>query len=294
MLNADHIDALNRKAELDFFTEYNREYHDVEVDDDPYFGINVNSKYYDIENLAATEFVKATPLYISINIQSLQSKFNDLCSLISEFAEKNIDIDVIALQEVWDIRYPELFSIPGYKPLICKTRRGMRGGGVGFYVKDYLNAHILDELSLFENKILESLTIKITYPDNKSVIVTSVYRSNGSLPNVTPSQQMNSFLDMFSELLTLIQNVKIDAYVCMDSNIDLLKLSQQTPTNFLNLILEKGFLPSIAKATRCQNDSKTLIDQILFNKNCTNLNTGTIVSDTSDHFITFIAPPKSS
>jgi len=294
MLNADHIDALNRKAELDFFTEYNREYHDVEVDDNPYFGINVNSKYYDIENLAATEFVKATPLYISINIQSLQSKFNDLCSLISEFAEKNIDIDVIALQEVWDIRYPELFSIPGYKPLICKTRRGMRGGGVGFYVKDYLNAHILDELSLFENKILESLTIKITYPDNKSVIVTSVYRSNGSLPNVTPSQQMNSFLDMFSELLTLIQNVKIDAYICMDSNIDLLKLSQQTPTNFLNLILEKGFLPSIAKATRCQNDSKTLIDQILFNKNCTNLNSGTIVSDTSDHFITFIAPPKSS
>ena len=78
----------------------------------------------------------------------------------------------------------------------------------------------------------------------------------------------------------------------MDSNIDLLKLSQQTPTNFLNLILEKGFLPSIAKATRCQNDSKTLIDQILFNKNCTNLNSGTIVSDTSDHFITFIAPPS--
>jgi hypothetical protein len=59
----------------------------------------------------------------------------------------------------------------------------------------------------------------------------------------------------------------------------------------LILILEKGFLPSIGKATRCQNESKTLIDQILFNKNCTNLNSGTIVSDTSDHFIKFIPPP---
>ncbi len=34
-----------------------------------------------------------------------------------------------------------------------------------------------------------------------------------------------------------------------------------------------------------------LIDQILFNKSCRNLVSGTIVSDTSDHFITFIAPP---
>jgi len=242
MLNADYIDALNRMAELDFFTEYNREYHDVEIDDDPYFGINVNSKFYDLDNLAATEFVKSTPLYISLNIQSLQSKFHELCSLLSEFAEKNIEIDVIALQEVWDIQYPELLSIPGYKPLICKTRRGMRGGGVGFYVKDYLNVNILEELSLFENKILEALTIKISYPDRKSVIVSSVYRSNGSLPNVTPSQQMDRFLDMFSELLTLTQNAKIDAYICMDSNIDLLNLSSADALKFFEFNFRKGLL----------------------------------------------------
>jgi hypothetical protein len=89
---------------------------------------------------------------------------------------------------VWDVRYPELFSLPGYKPLICKLRRGMRGGGVGFYVKDYLNVQILEELSMFENKILEALTIKISYPDNRKVIISSIYRSNGILPNVTPSK----------------------------------------------------------------------------------------------------------
>ncbi len=71
----------------------------------------------------------------------------------------------------------------------------------------------------------------------------------------------------------------------------LLKLNIPNHANFLNLIFEKGFLPSICKATRCQNESKTLIDQILLNKNCENLYSGTIVSDTSDHFITFIAPP---
>jgi hypothetical protein len=66
----------------------------------------------------------------------------------------------------------------------------MRGGGVGFFVKEYLNVQILEEMSLFENKIMESLTIKISYPDNRKVILSSVYRSNGIIHNVTPSQQM--------------------------------------------------------------------------------------------------------
>jgi hypothetical protein len=167
----------------------------------------------------------------------------------------------------------------------------MRGSGVGFYVKEYLNVHILEELSLFENKILEALTIKISYPDNRKVIISSIYRSNGSLPNVTPSQQMDRFLEKFSTLLAQIQNLKVEAYICMDSNIDLLELNIPNHANFLNLVIEKGFLPSICKATRCENESKTLIDQILFNKNCENFYSGTIVSDTSDHFITFIALP---
>jgi hypothetical protein len=42
------------------------------------------------------------------------------------------------------------------------------------------------------------------------------------------------------------------------------------------------------------SSKQTLIDQILFNKNCAYLNSGTIVSDTSDHFMTFIAPPGRS
>jgi hypothetical protein len=147
-------------------------------------------------------------------------------------------------------------------------------------------------MSLFENKIMESLTIKITYPDNRKVILSSVYRSNGIIHNVTPSQQMERFLDKFSNLLSLVKESKVEAYICMDSNIDLLKLHIPNHANFLNLIFEKSFLPAIGKATRCQNESKTLIDQILFNKNCENLFAGIIVSDLSDHFITFIAPPS--
>jgi hypothetical protein len=83
-----------------------------------------------------------------------------------------------------------------------------------------------------------------------------VYRSNGTLPNVTPSQQIDRFMEKFSELLSLLQSTKINAYVCMDSNIDLLKLNLPNSRNFFNVILEKSFLPAIGKSTRCQAQSK--------------------------------------
>jgi hypothetical protein len=59
----------------------------------------------------------------------------------------------------------------------------------------------------------------------------------------------------------------------------------------LNLILEKGYLQGVGKATRMQNNSKSLIDHILFNKNCNQFCSGTLISDVSDHFFTFIVPP---
>jgi exonuclease III len=126
---------------------------------------------------------------------------------LDECASKNISIDVIALQEIWDVSHPELFVIPGYKPLICKKRRGMRGGGVGFFVKEHLTVQILDQLSPFENKIIEAVTISVAYPDKKPVILTSLYRSNCLIQNVTPSQQMERFIDKCAELLTQIQNL---------------------------------------------------------------------------------------
>jgi hypothetical protein len=188
------------------------------------------------------------------------------------------------------MKYQELFPLPGYKPLICKTRQGMRWGGVDFYVKNHINIQILDELSPFENKIIEALTIQATYPDNKSIILSCIYRSNGPISNVT-QQQTDRFFAKFDELLSQIQNKKLESYVFIDSNIDLLEPRQQNAANYLNLVIEKSFLQGISKATRMQNNSKSLIDHILFNKNCNVFCTGTIISDVSDHFFTFIVPP---
>jgi hypothetical protein len=43
----------------------------------------------------------------------------------------------------------------------------MRGGGDGFYIRNGIQAEIIEELSPFENKIIEALPIKLTFPDKK-------------------------------------------------------------------------------------------------------------------------------
>jgi hypothetical protein len=57
------------------------------------------------------------------------SKHEQLCIELAEFKRKNIIVDAIAIQETWDIKYPELVQIEGFNQIVFKRRRGMRGGG---------------------------------------------------------------------------------------------------------------------------------------------------------------------
>jgi exonuclease III len=193
------------------------------------------------------------------------SKHEKLSMEIAELEQKNIIIDIIAVQEIWDIRYPELVSLNGFNPIMFKKRRDMRGGGVGFYVRKGLNAEIIENLSLFENKIIETLTIRLSYPNNKTVLLSCIYRSNGPIANVTASLQLERFMEKFSQLLSELKATNKQSYVFLDSNVNLLQLQQQDAANYLNSIFEKGYLQIVTKASRIQNNSRTLIDHILTN-----------------------------
>ena len=166
----------------------------------------------------------------------------------------------------------------------------MRGGGVGFYVKNGIQIEIIEELSPFENKIIEALTIKITYQDKKSMLLTSIYRSNGVIPNVTPSHQLDRFMDKFSLLLSDLNATQKLSYVFLDANINVLNLHLPDIANYLNCIFTKGYLQIICKASRIQNESKSLIDHVLSNSRGLDVYSGTLISDISDHFFTFVLP----
>jgi hypothetical protein len=124
-------------------------------------------------------------------------------------------------------------------------------------------ANIVKNLSLFENKIFESITIQLTYPSSlRTVLLTSAYRSNGLIPNVTQAQQMELFFESFDDLALKLQETKKESFIYMDGNINLLNLDCPDSQNYMNLLFAAGYLQCIHKATRLQNDSKTLIDYI--------------------------------
>ena len=119
-------------------------------------------------------------LFLNLNVQSLNSKFEKLKSFILNLTNNGLVIDIIAMQETWTIRYPNLLSIPGFQPLIYTNRNKGRGGGVRFYIRTGLNYKIVTDLSPFHDKTLETMTLDISYTsDNhtKHFLVTSLYRS---------------------------------------------------------------------------------------------------------------------
>jgi hypothetical protein len=80
------------------------------------------------------------------------------------------------------------------------------------------------------------------------------------------------------------------SYVFRDSNLNILNLQSPDSANYLNCVSAKGYLQTIGKATRIQNDSKTLIDHVLSNSGNLEICSGTLISYVSDHFFTFILP----
>jgi hypothetical protein len=122
------------------------------------------------------------------------------------------------------------------------------------------------------------------------MLLSSIYRSNGTLVNVTASQQLDRFMVKFSQLLSDLNTTHKMSYVFLDANINILNLYSPDISNYLNCIFTKGYLQIIQKASRIQNESKSLIDHILSKFGDFEICSGTLVSDVSDHFLPLYYP----
>ena len=76
--------------------------------------------------------------------------------------------------------------------------------------------------------------------------------------------------------------------ICGDFNLNLLNLDIDVDTSlFLNLLASHAYLPLITRPTRVGNNTFTLIDNI-FSQDSTNISSGIIPCDLSDHYPIFI------
>jgi exonuclease III len=159
-------------------------------------------------------------------------------------------VDVVAIQETWSFYYPELVHLHGFQPIIFSGRTGMRGGGVGFYIREGLLFNRLNNLSTFHEKTFECLTVELQYP-NRKIIISNIYRSPNPPPRSSPTEHMNQFLQLFNNHLESLNNLNKTSFVFLDSNINLhLIQTDPVPLNYLNTIVSNGFIQTITRSTR--------------------------------------------
>jgi exonuclease III len=253
--------------------------------DNPYNMYNFESLYHDCDSFFNKIGNSRKPTILSLNIQSLQSKHESLLNFINDANSKNAEIDIICLQEIWQIPEISTIQLPNYD-FIFKRRAKFRGGGVGCFIKKGISYKIIDSLSFFVEKFFECITIEIKL-NGKKILISNFYRPPTSHPSYTPSVQFNIFMENIENLFRGITNLGCESYVFSDSNINLLCNEQHTVT-LLETALSNGFIQIVKKATRLCNNKFALIDHIFTNSNNMDLCTGTIVADISDHFPTFV------
>ena len=219
---------------------------------------------------------------ISFNIRSLSKNFDEFKIFLATC--KN-NFSIICLQETWAkneneenliMRYP----LPGYDCYHIPRGYEKRGGGLCVYVKFGFDVQIKTELSCTSPDI-EMQVVEIIRPKLKNLFIGNVYRP--------PQGKIKKFNDVIGKLISHTKNRP--TFIAGD--LDLNTFSYDTDPkvrNFLQKMMQNGFLPTITKATRITRQKATCIDNIFSNTALNHQNNSGIMQvKISDHFPIFIS-----
>jgi Endonuclease/Exonuclease/phosphatase family len=282
------LENLNSSPEFNFLHNIlNNENEDnYDYDCSPYDVINLSCTYIDEYEYANVRKVKNEISLLTLNVQSLSAKFPELSAFINHLCSNNCEPDVICLQELWQFPADVNFSLPGYHPLTyLLLSNNVQGGGVGLYVKNTFHFTVLSNVSIFQDRIFESLFCEITVNPNKKIIVGSIYRPTLPVNNLSPNEQFNQFCEILTNINFELQKLNCEIYLLGDFNIDVLKYNSCNKANtYIDLLFSLGLIQVITKPTRCKPTSATLIDHVCTNSQAPCISSHIIISHISDHF----------
>ena len=236
-----------------------------------------NSKYY--TPLEFNNTFSHNPDNISllhINSRSLNRNVEYFENLLHSL--NNFGFSVIGISETWlHENSPNMFNLPNYK-FIREDRKGRRGGGVALYIAQNLNFKIRSDIKLAQ---AESLFIEIDNSILKNVIIGLIYRP--------PDSNLDVFYDELDFYLHKIENENKHVFIFGDFNINFLhSSSNNTSTDFMQLMYSYGFFSIINKPTRISSHSSTQIDNIFSNVYNNKTIGGILCSEVSDHLPIFL------
>ena len=289
---SDILDNDNLKLDSLFNNLNNIGIEENIISDSPYENCFINCNYYDEDEFIDNFKSSKLSSILSHNVQGINSKFNNFKEFLSNLKSQNFCFNIIGLQEIHSVIDKDCLNIDGYHDFICKTRSLSRGGGIGFYISSDIKVKVLDDISIFHEKIFESLFLELQFSDNSKLIVGNVYRSPSPVPNLTYAEQLNMFTEIMSNVITKLSDYNQKVYIIGDLNIDLLQFKAHRKTNeFIDSMFSSGYLQIINHPTRvahhANNSSATLIDHIWTNRNLDFYNCGIITTHISDHFAPF-------
>ena len=245
-----------------------------------------DSLYIDTEALSAF----LTPLkdsfsVISLNIQSLNAKFDSLVPFLSELHDENFNFSALCFQETWvkDGNGYSLLSIPDYTAIPYAASVSSHSGLVTYLHKSFTYKQ---RQFTFRSDIWEGQFIDVFHPKFKrKITICNVYRP----PRVT-SQHIQLFLNDISKIFDELTKEKSELIFMGDFNIDLLRVNEKAIIGeYLDTLVGYGFIPSITLPTRIHT-SATLIDNIFykFSRNAKSVKSGIILNNLSDHLPCFL------
>ena len=282
------LNNILRDSSFDYISALNSQDPDsnnFEFSDSPYDNSSINCTYIDENKIISSPSSPNDLTIISINIQSITSKFSEFSQLINNLNAHNAAPDVICLQELWNFPPDAAFNLNGYHPLVFSLRHNnVQGGGVGIYIKTKFTFNLMPEYSIFVDRIFESIVVEIKVNPSTKIYVASMYRPGTNHPTLSPADLFQQFIELFSNFCsTLISTGNI--YLLGDINLDLLKYSKCSQVStYVDLLFSFGLLQIITKPTRCTSKSATLIDHIVTNVINSDLNSAILISYLSDHF----------
>ena len=106
------LESLNSNLSYDLVDKMNLALG-TDSDSNPYIDNPLNTKFFDIHNVNKYCGGLDKALFLSLNIRSLMCNLDDLSNLLANLSLNSTNIFAIALQEVWNVPYPELAAIDG-------------------------------------------------------------------------------------------------------------------------------------------------------------------------------------
>ena len=135
-------------------------------------------------------------------------------------------------------------------------------------------------MSLAIQDMVECVTVEIILQNRKNILVTCLYR-------VPDSQKIHEFKDWMVKMFN--DNFRKDVIICGDFNVNLLVAKKHIPTTeLINELFSMNLYPLITKPSRITQHSATLIDNIFTNVLDSNVTSGLLLTDISDHLPIFM------